>query len=79
MERNDMRLNRGFWAGLLSFVMAKISHLLITFSMGLFIGIVTGGDLGEFSWSLIRLIDSPITGLIFLYFATKFIYRLITK
>ena len=78
-ERKDMRLNRGFWAGLLSFVIAKISHLLITFSIGLFIGIISGGNIGEFSWSLIKLVDSPIVGLIFLIFSTRFIYKLITK
>jgi len=78
-ERKDMRLNRGFWAGLLSFVIAKISHLLITFSIGLFIGIISGGSIGEFSWSLIKLVDSPIVGLIFLIFSTRFIYKLITK
>jgi len=78
-ERKDMRLNRGFWAGLLSFVIAKISHLLVTFSIGLFIGIISGGNIGEFGWSFIKLIDSPITGLIFLIFSTRFIYKLITK
>mgnify|MGYP000622046899 FL=1 len=78
-KRKDMRLNRGFWAGLLSFVIAKISHLLITFSIGLFIGIISGGSIGEFSWSLIKLVDSPIVGLIFLIFSTRFIYKLITK
>lgn len=78
-KRKDMRLNRGFWAGLLSFVIAKISHLLITFSIGLFIGIISGGSIGEFSWSLIKLVDSPIVGLIFLVFSTRFIYKLITK
>jgi hypothetical protein len=78
-ERKDMRLSRGFWAGLLSFVIAKISHLLITFSFGLFMAIMYNGDVSEFGWSLIRLIDHPITGLIFLIFATRFVYRLITK
>ena len=78
-EKKDMRLKRGFWAGLLSFVIAKIAHLLITFALGLFIAVLTGGKLGETAWGFINVIDSPITGIIFLILATRFIYRLITK
>jgi len=77
-ENESMKLKRGFWAGLLSFVIAKVAHLLITFSFGLFIGLISGGEISEDMWTFIRAIDHPITGLIFLIFATRYVYKLIT-
>ena len=33
IDKRDRRLKKGFWAGLLSFVIAKITHLLVTFAI----------------------------------------------
>lgn len=70
-------MKKGFWAGLVAFVLAKISHLMITFILGLFLGITLGG--GSTMWALINIIDSPILGIIYLVFSTMWIYKKITN
>jgi len=72
------KMKKGFWAGLVSFFIAKISHLLITFAIGLWFGMFMQ-PLGEMSWAIIRFIDSPIVGLIYLVFSTRWIYFKLTK
>jgi len=68
----------GFWAGLVSFLLAKISHILVTFAIGLWIGITSGGDLSG-GWMLaIRVVDSWMVGLLYLVFVARFIYNKIT-
>jgi len=72
------KMKKGFWARLVSFFIAKISHLLITFAIGLWFGMFMQ-PLGEMSWAIIRFIDSPIVGLIYLVFSTRWIYFKLTK
>lgn len=74
----DGKMKKGFWAGLLSFLLAKISHLLITFAIGLWFGLFMQ-PLGEISWAIIKLIDNPIVGVIYLIFVTRWIYFKLTR
>ena len=70
-------LKKGFWAGILAFVLAKICHVLITFALGFIIASMFG--LTRTVLSFCKIIDSPVVGLLFLIFATRFIYIKITK
>ncbi len=70
-------LKKGFWAGLLAFVLAKICHVLITFAIGFTVGSMFGFT--RTVQSFCKVIDSPVVGLLFLIFATRFIYIKITK
>ena len=70
-------LKKGFWAGLLAFVLAKICHVLITFAIGFIIASMFG--LTKNVIAFCKIIDSPVIGLLFLVFATRFIYIKITK
>ncbi len=70
-------LKKRFWAGLLAFILAKICHVLITFALGLTVGSIFG--LTEGVVYFCNIIDSPLVGLLFLIFATRFIYIKITK
>lgn len=73
-------MEKGFWAGLLSFVLAKVAHLIITGTIGFIIGMSYTQTPEDIPWGFIRVIDNPITGIIFLIFATKYIYgKLTTK
>jgi hypothetical protein len=74
----DGKMKKGFWVGLLSFFLAKISHLLITFAIGLWFGLFMQ-PLGEISWAIIKLIDNPIVGVIYLIFVTRWIYFKLTR
>lgn len=77
-KRSSKGMKPGFWAGLVSFLLAKISHLLVTFAIGLWIGITSGGDLSG-GWMLaIKFIDSWMIGLLYLVLVTRFIYNKIT-
>jgi len=70
-------LKKGFWAGLLAFILAKICHVLISFAIGFTIGSMFG--LTKNVIAFCKIIDSPIVGLLFLVFATRFIYIKIVK
>lgn len=72
-------MKRGFWAGLVAFLIAKISHLLVTFALGLWVVVITGGIISKGWMSFIRFVDSPIFGLTYLIIVTRFIYLKITK
>ena len=67
------KMKKGFWAGLLAFFLAKITHLIITFCIGLWFSLFMQ-PLGEVSWAIIRFIDSPIVGIVYLIFVTRWIY-----
>ena len=69
----------GFWSGVVAFLLAKISHLLVTFAIGLWIGITSGGDLSGGWMIAIKFIDSVFIGIIYLVFVTRFIYNKITS
>lgn len=69
----------GFFAGLVAFLLAKISHLLVTFAIGLWVGVVTGGNITSGWWSFIKIVDSSWVGLFYLIFVTRFIYLKITR
>lgn len=70
-------LKKGFWAGILAFILAKICHVLISFALGYILGSTFG--LTKTVIALCKIIDSPIIGLLFLVFVTRFIYIKITK
>ena len=78
-KRSSKRMKPGFWAGVVAFLLAKISHLLVTFAIGLWIGITSGGDLSGFWMLAIRVVDSWMIGLLYLVFVTRFIYNKITS
>ena len=40
-------MKRGFWTGLLAFVIAKVAHLLITGCIGLILGLTFGNTVLE--------------------------------
>ncbi len=70
-------MKKGFWAGLVAFVLAKITHILVTFAIGFWVGIMFG--MTRTTYNICNAIDSPIVGLIYLIFVTRFIYLKITK
>ena len=70
-------MKRGFWTGFLAFIIAKIFHLIITGAIGLILVTIIGDK--PISWDIINFIDSPLFGIVFLIFATAFIYKKLTK
>jgi tetratricopeptide (TPR) repeat protein len=70
-------MKRGFWTGFLAFIIAKIFHLIITGAIGLILVTIIGDK--PISWDIINIIDSPLFGIVFLIFATAFIYKKLTK
>ena len=70
-------MKKGFLTGLLSFVIAKVAHILITGTLGFIIGMSYSPE--NIPWGFIRSIDNPILGIIFLIFATRFVYKKLTK
>jgi len=77
-KKSSRGMKPGFWAGLVAFLLAKISHLLVTFAIGLWIGITSGGYLSDGWMIAIKIVDSWMVGLIYLVFVTRFIYNKIT-
>ena len=77
IEKMSKGLKKGFWAGLLAFVLAKISHLLITLALGMWLVITFGYT--QTVRQTATIIDNPIIGLIYLILVTRFIYIKITK
>jgi hypothetical protein len=76
MKNKKTVMKRGFWTGLLAFVIAKVAHLLITGCIGLILGLTFGNTvLEDTMWDVITILDSPGVGLIFLIFATRYTYR----
>tara|TARA_R110001583_G_scaffold17474_1_gene70571 strand:- start:6 stop:284 length:279 start_codon:yes stop_codon:yes gene_type:complete len=76
MKNKKIIMKRGFLTGLLAFVIAKVAHLLITGCIGLILGLTFGNtSLEDLMWDLISIVDNPGVGLIFLIFATRYIYR----
>ena len=73
------KLKKGFWAGLLAFILARFSHLLITALIGLQIALFYPNGVSEFAWTLIAIIDSPVVGLLYIVPMSIYIYKLITK
>lgn len=71
-------MEKGFWTGLLSFVLAKVAHLIITGTIGLVIGMSYASTPEDLPWGLMRAIDNPIVGILFLIFATRYIYQKLT-
>ena len=70
-------MKRGFWTGFLAFIIAKIFHLIITGAIGLILVTIIGDK--PISWDIINIIDSSLFGIVFLIFATAFIYKKLTK
>lgn len=73
--RNKMK--KGFWAGLVAFILAKITHLLVTFALGMWLFLMVGDS--NTLLTIVNIVDNPILGLIYLVFVTRWIYILITK
>lgn len=70
-------MKKGFWTGLLAFIIAKVLHLIITALLGFILGTIIGDK--PILWDIIYIIDNPLVGLVFLIFATTFIYKKLTK
>ena len=70
-------MEKGFWAGLVAFVLAKITHIIVTFSLGFWVASMFGAT--RATYNIFNAIYSPIVGLIYLIFVTRFIYIKITK
>jgi len=70
-------MKKGFWTGFLAFIIAKISHLIVTAAFGYVLGMIIGNK--PILWKMINIIDSPLLGIVFLVFATAFIYKKLTK
>tara|TARA_B100001093_G_scaffold478040_1_gene505872 strand:- start:6301 stop:9372 length:3072 start_codon:yes stop_codon:yes gene_type:complete len=70
-------MKKGFWTGLLAFIIAKVLHLIITGLLGFIFGTIIGDK--PILWDIIYIIDNPLVGLVFLIFATTFIYKKLTK
>ena len=66
-------MKRGFWTGLVAFILAKVSHYVITFT----IGYVLGNTIGDqpILWDIIKIIDNPLIAIVYLIIATRFIYK----
>jgi hydrogenase/urease accessory protein HupE len=77
IEKMSKGLKKGFWAGLLAFVLAKITHLLVTLAIGIWLVVAFGYT--ETVRDVAAFIDNPIVGIIYLIFVTRFIYFKITK
>lgn len=80
-EKNvtSKKLKKGFWSGLLAFIITKIAHLLITAALGILIVAINGWETGGTASTIISLIDSPLIGIVFLILGTRYVYKLITK
>jgi|TARA_B110001450_G_scaffold243022_1_gene253902 antitoxin component YwqK of YwqJK toxin-antitoxin module len=70
-------MKKGFWSGCLAFIIAKISHLIVTAAFGYVFGMIIGDK--PILWDIIKIIDNPLFGIVFLIFATTFIYKKLTK
>lgn len=66
------KMKRGFWTGLWAFVLAKITHLLVTFAIGMFT--VTAFGFNDGVRSFLEFVDSPVVGIIYLVVVTRYIY-----
>ena len=66
------KMKRGFWTGLWAFVLAKITHLLVTFAIGMFTVMAFG--LNDGVMSFLQFVDSSIVGIIYLVLVTRYIY-----
>lgn len=71
------KMKKGFWAGLVAFILAKITHLLVTFALGMWLFLMIGDS--KTLLTIVNIVDNPILGLIYLVFVTRWIYILITK
>lgn len=73
----------GFLTGLLAFLIAKVSHLLVTFAIGFVIGLfysfTNNGIITSSAWNFIKLLDSALVGLIYLIAVTPYFYKELQK
>ena len=77
-KRSSKGMKPGIWAGLLSFFLGSCQRAALTFAIGLWIGIISGGLTGTWFF-VIKVVDSWIVGLLYLVFVTRFIYNKITS
>ena len=68
-------MKKGFLAGLVSVIIAKISHYTLTYAIGYCIGYSYRYNTNDLPIGFIELIDNPILGLIFIAFVAIFIYK----
>jgi tetratricopeptide (TPR) repeat protein len=66
-------MKRGFWTGLIAFILAKVSHYVITLTIGYVLGSIIGDE--PILWDILKITDSPLLGIIYLIIATRFIYK----
>ena len=72
-------MKKGFWAGLVAFIIARASHLLITLLIGLQVGLMYPDGLTDAAWDFLIILDSPLVGLAYIIPVTIFTYKKITK
>ena len=70
-------MKKGFWTGFLAFIIAKISHLIVTYALGYGFGLAIGDK--PILWDIISIIDNSLVGIIYLVLATTFIYKKLIK
>lgn len=73
----NRKMKRGFLAGLVAFLIAKVTHILVTFAFGLWVFAFFG--ITDTTLSIVRLVDSPLFGIIYLVLITRLIYLNIIK
>lgn len=66
-------MKRGFWTGLVAFILAKMSHYVITFTIGYVLGRTISNQ--PILWDIVKIIDNPLLGIIYLIIVTIFIYK----
>ena len=72
-------MKKGFLAGFVSVIIAKISHYIITFAIGCCVGYSYRSNIDDLPMEFLEFLDNPILGLIFITFASIFIYKKLTK
>ena len=70
-------MKKGFWTGFLAFIIAKISHFIVTYALGYGFGLAIGDK--PILWDIISIIDNSLVGIIYLVLATTFIYKKLIK
>ena len=72
-------MKKGFLAGLVSVIIAKLFHYIVTYTIGYSVGYSYRYNADDLPMGFLELIDNPILGLIFVAFVAIFIYKKLTK
>jgi uncharacterized membrane protein len=72
-------MKKGFLAGLVSVIIAKLFHYIVTYTIGYSVGYSYRYNADDLPMGFLELIDNPILGLIFIAFVAIFIYKKLTS